>query len=470
MKKWLLGALAFVAASLPLFSQTITNWQTMPNSWVRIDGGVVSPAGILNVQDEGSDLDLTLTKINFVGSAVTCVTDLANSRATCTITGGGSTPTGTGFVHVTGGVQDGASKTVDLASSDITGLLPFANIANGSALSLFGRSANSSGVQASITATAASDCVFRESGSTVGCGTVATAGVANSAVTLAKIANAAASSKWLGSGASGSGAAYTENSFGTGLSVTGTTLNATQDPGLSRASQAILFDDFWNVKATASGGIQCSQMYCYGNGTSAGLAGTLDTPSTTDGNSPGVVEMTTGSTTTGTATIGSGGLAGSSVDSIVLAGNEVVEWRAYVKTASDATNTHRVYFGLCDKADGSTDCQDGLGIYWDNNADTHWGCEASSNAVHTNTLSNTTATAGAWHKFTITVNSNATSIAYQVDGSTLSCSPLTTNIPTGTSRGTGLGARMVASAGCAATTTCEFTADYVYFSKTGITR
>lgn len=51
--------------------------------------------------------------------------------------------------------------------------------------------------------------------------------IANSAVTLAKIANAAASSKLVGSGASGSGAAYAELTLGTNLSMSGTTLNAT---------------------------------------------------------------------------------------------------------------------------------------------------------------------------------------------------------------------------------------------------
>lgn len=46
------------------------------------------------------------------------------------------------------------------------------------------------------------------------------------AVTLAKIANATASSKLLGSGVSGAGASYSEISLGVGLSISGTTLSA----------------------------------------------------------------------------------------------------------------------------------------------------------------------------------------------------------------------------------------------------
>jgi uncharacterized protein DUF5907 len=50
--------------------------------------------------------------------------------------------------------------------------------------------------------------------------------IANDAVTLAKIQNAVANSKLLGSGAAGAGADYSEITLGTNLSMSGTTLNA----------------------------------------------------------------------------------------------------------------------------------------------------------------------------------------------------------------------------------------------------
>lgn len=66
------------------------------------------------------------------------------------------------------------------------------------ALSVIGRSANSSGDPADISASAASDAVLRESGSVLGFGTVATGGIANDAVTYAKMQNVSLTDKVLG--------------------------------------------------------------------------------------------------------------------------------------------------------------------------------------------------------------------------------------------------------------------------------
>lgn len=69
-----------------------------------------------------------------------------------------------------------------------------AKLRNSGALSVIGRSANTTGDPADISAVAASGAVLRESGSALGFGTVATAGIADAAVTLAKMANIATDS------------------------------------------------------------------------------------------------------------------------------------------------------------------------------------------------------------------------------------------------------------------------------------
>lgn len=108
-----------------------------------------------------------------------------------------------------------------------TAVVTNANLRNSGPLSVIGRSANSTGVPADISATAASDAVLRESGSVLGFGTVATGGIANSAVTYAKIQNTSAVSVLIGRG-SGSGAGVVQEiTLGGNLSLSGTVLNTT---------------------------------------------------------------------------------------------------------------------------------------------------------------------------------------------------------------------------------------------------
>ncbi len=72
---------------------------------------------------------------------------------------------------------------------------------------------------------------------TIASNAVTTGKIAAANVTLAKVANASANSVLLGSGASGSGASYSELALGTGLSMTGTTLNVSgTSPGIDPRS------------------------------------------------------------------------------------------------------------------------------------------------------------------------------------------------------------------------------------------
>ena len=90
------------------------------------------------------------------------------------------------------------SATVDFTYTDATPAITAAviddsisntKLRNSGALSVVGRSANSTGDPADISATAATDAVLRENASTIGFGTIATGGIAASAVTNAKLAN-----------------------------------------------------------------------------------------------------------------------------------------------------------------------------------------------------------------------------------------------------------------------------------------
>lgn len=115
----------------------------------------------------------------------------------------------------------GATWTVD---NDV---VSDAKLRNSGALSVIGRSANSTGDPADISASAASGAVLRESGSTLGFGTVASAGIADAAITYAKIQDISAASKLLGRGSAGGSGDTEEISLGSGLSMSGTTLSAT---------------------------------------------------------------------------------------------------------------------------------------------------------------------------------------------------------------------------------------------------
>jgi hypothetical protein len=76
-------------------------------------------------------------------------------------------------------------QTSEIANNAVTNAI----IRQSAARSVVGNSTNATANVADISATASSDAVLRESSGTIGFGTVATAGIADSAVTTAKITN-----------------------------------------------------------------------------------------------------------------------------------------------------------------------------------------------------------------------------------------------------------------------------------------
>jgi hypothetical protein len=130
--------------------------------------------------------DVTRRRLNVIagtGISLAISDDSTNEEADLTITGGVVSDGDKGDITVSAG---GATWTID---NDV---ISDAKLRNSAALSVIGRSANSTGDPADIAAASDGE-VLRRSGTTLGFGTIATAGITDAAVTLAKMANLAQS-------------------------------------------------------------------------------------------------------------------------------------------------------------------------------------------------------------------------------------------------------------------------------------
>lgn len=134
----------------------------------------VPDAGITNAKLRNSG---ALSVIGRNGNSVGVPADIA------AVAGTGAVLRENGFTIGFGLVAE--AGLADNAVSDL-------KLRDSAARSVIGRSANSVGDPTDISASAASDAVLRESGGFVGFGTIATAGIANDAVTNAKLANMSA--------------------------------------------------------------------------------------------------------------------------------------------------------------------------------------------------------------------------------------------------------------------------------------
>jgi molybdopterin-binding protein len=176
MRRLIISALLALLAPAALLAQGNTTLQTVPK------GGTARTSFTLNCVLYGNAV-----------SPLLCATSVNNGVLTFTASG---TPTVATILP--NAVQDNITRTGTIlsgvwnATPIATAFLADNSVTNaklrqGGPLSLLGRSANSTGNVADILAAAASDCVYRESGSTVGCGTIATAGIGANQVTDAKL-------------------------------------------------------------------------------------------------------------------------------------------------------------------------------------------------------------------------------------------------------------------------------------------
>lgn len=165
---------------------TVTSVQAAGTGIFAFTGGPVTGAGTLTLTQTG-----TSGGIPYFSAAGTLSSSAALTANTLVLGGGaGATPASLGAGTSTTILHGGSPPTYAAVSltADVTGLLPFANMADGAALSVFGRSANTSGVMAAMAA-ATDGNVMRRSGTAVGFGSLDLAAAGTVGSTILPVAN-----------------------------------------------------------------------------------------------------------------------------------------------------------------------------------------------------------------------------------------------------------------------------------------
>jgi hypothetical protein len=201
-------------------------------------------------------------------------------------------------------------------------------------------------------------------------------------------------------------------------------------------SRPVLFEDFLTsagIGTTAGSGLFGLTRQTTGTGaTSSNPAGTAD--------EFGIGSADTGSDTTGYCHLRS------AADGIQFNTGLTFtfEARVYLPDLSDGTNTYGVVVGFHDST--SLAPIDGAYFLYDSTTSANWQINNRSNSTGTATATSTAVVEDTWIKLKIIVT-GAASVAYYINDTQVSGSPITTNIPTGTNRFTGVRTGIIKSAG-----------------------
>lgn len=156
-----------------------------------------------------------------------------------------------------------------------------------------------------------------------------------------------------------------------------------------------------------------------------------------EANHPGIDQIETGTTATGRAAIQT------ALNCVLLGGGAAVfEAVVRVPTLPDGTQSFAFRIGFGDSV--SADFADG--VYFElTQADTEWQCKTANNSSRTTSDSGHTAQANTWTRLRIEINAAGSEAKFYIDGTLKQT--LTTNIPTGAGRETGIVASIIKSAG-----------------------
>lgn len=198
--------------------------------------------------------------------------------------------------------------------------------------------------------------------------------------------------------------------------------------------------------------------------TSSGAGATVSSSEygvNTTENAIGVLELQTGTTTTGYTLAYKGGGGGINMIRFGTAAF-VMKWRLAVSALSDGTDTYHISFGFSEAATANKDMTDGAYFTYTHSVNSgNWQAVTASASTRT-TTNLATPPSTSYQTFEIRVNEAATEVLFYLNGSLVATH--TTNIPTADTVGVNI--NIVKSAG---TTERILYADYYFYKSTRTT-
>jgi len=185
-------------------------------------------------------------------------------------------------------------------------------------------------------------------------------------------------------------------------------------------------DDF--ISSTVAGDLGWAAV---NSGTAAGSSVTTTFGYDSTNKAYGVVVFTTGTTLSGRANLNLG------TDLILFGYGEFFQrWRFALSALSTILQTYQVRVGYIDSTTNA-EPTDGAYFEYDTATSPNWRICTASNGTRTKTTTNTVVQATAFSSFWIYVNAAGTRVDYYIDN--IFVGSVTTNIPTGAGRYTGIG-------------------------------
>jgi len=136
----------------------------------------------------------------------------------------------------------------------------------------------------------------------------------------------------------------------------------------------------------------------------------------------------------------------------------MLEIRVCAETLADATQDYAVYVGFCDNNATANEPNDGAYFkYVRSVTGTFWVATTANNGSRTSTTSAVAPVALTMQVLKINVNEAGDSVEFRIDGTLVATH--TSDIPTASARSTGIGQKIVKSAG---TTSCNLYIDYIH--------